>query len=429
MRKALDGLPPADDHEGRVRYVWNRIQAEAHQIAAAQDVLLTTSPGGAGAAVASGEARTGRRASISVHRMMLRSVLSCSSLLQSLARRVPSLMSPTRDASGDSEIDRDELGEYFAFYNHWNLSGGSGERASDDDDNDDDGGGIDEDGGERAASQHATRIPARDGEPLPMVVLPPALPSPQTRAPERPRVARVLTAAHDSDIAAQRRHFRDQRRRLAASLALTLEQYAAEDLIAHYDRDPAVLHMLEPLLYHKGFHALQVHRLAERLWFSGEIELGLLLQSAASRCFGVDIHPAARVGARVMIDHGTGVVIGETAVIGDEVSLLHGVTLGGTGKVLGDRHPKVGHRVVIGAGAIVLGNISIGDGARIAAGAVVVKPVAAGATVIGTAAKEIAAAPGTTSDAPSSSAVTPTRPPPSAPATWSSSAPAFVATI
>ncbi len=155
------------------------------------------------------------------------------------------------------------------------------------------------------------------------------------------------------------------------------------DLAAVFDRDPACHRYLEPLLYFKGFHALVTHRFAHALWTDGRKDFALYLQSQSSRIFGVDIHPAARIGRGLMFDHATGIVIGETAVIGDHCSLLHGVTLGGSGKEGGDRHPKIGDNVMIGAGAKVLGNIQIGNCCRVAAGSVVLQDVPPQTTVAG----------------------------------------------
>lgn len=155
------------------------------------------------------------------------------------------------------------------------------------------------------------------------------------------------------------------------------------DLAAVYDRDPACTRYLEPFLYFKGFHALVVHRFAHELLKMGRKDFALYLQSLASRAFTVDINPATRIGVGIMIDHAHSVVIGETAVIGDNVSILQGVTLGGTGKESGDRHPKIGNNVLIGAGAKVLGNIRVGDCSRIAAGSVVLKDVPERTTVAG----------------------------------------------
>ncbi|MEO1264093.1 MAG: serine O-acetyltransferase, partial [Pseudomonadota bacterium] len=153
------------------------------------------------------------------------------------------------------------------------------------------------------------------------------------------------------------------------------------DLAAVYDRDPACTRYMDALIYFKGFHALVAHRFAHWLLTNGRRDFALYLQSQASKTFAVDINPAARVGRGIMLDHGHGIVVGETAVIGDNVSMLHGVTLGGTGKAGGDRHPKVGNNVLIGAGASVLGNIKIGDCSRIGAGSVVVKEVPPGTSL------------------------------------------------
>jgi len=161
------------------------------------------------------------------------------------------------------------------------------------------------------------------------------------------------------------------------------------DLAAVYDRDPACKRYIEPLLYFKGFHALVTHRFAHELWKSGRRDVALYLQSQSSRIFAVDIHPAARIGNGIMLDHGTGIVIGETASVGDDCSFLHGVTLGGNGKDRGDRHPKIGANVMFGAGAKVLGNIRVGDCCRIAAGSVVLKHVPANKTVAGVPARVI----------------------------------------
>jgi serine O-acetyltransferase len=155
------------------------------------------------------------------------------------------------------------------------------------------------------------------------------------------------------------------------------------DLAAVLDRDPACNRVIEPVLYFKGFHAIQNHRFAHRLWHLGRRNFALYLQSRASAVFGVDIHPAAQLGRGLMFDHATGIVIGETAVIGDNSSLLHGVTLGGSGKETGDRHPKIGSGVLIGAGAKILGNITVGNCSRIAAGSVVLKDVPEKTTVAG----------------------------------------------
>ena len=161
------------------------------------------------------------------------------------------------------------------------------------------------------------------------------------------------------------------------------------DLAAVYDRDPACSRYIEPLLYFKGFHALVTHRFAHELLKQGRRDFALYLQSQSSRIFAVDINPAARIGIGIMLDHGTGIVIGETATLGDNCSLLQGVTLGGTGKETGDRHPKIGANVMIGAGAKVLGNIKVGDCCRIASGSVVLKDVPRETTVAGVPAKVV----------------------------------------
>ncbi len=155
------------------------------------------------------------------------------------------------------------------------------------------------------------------------------------------------------------------------------------DLLAVRERDPACTTYLHALLNLKGFHALQTHRIAHALWSAGRFEIASWLSNLASLVFGPDIHPAARIGSSIMLDHGSGIVIGETAVIEDEVSILQNVTLGGTGKETGDRHPKIRHGVMIGAGAKILGNIEIGAFSKIAAGSVVLKPVPAHCTVAG----------------------------------------------
>ena len=164
---------------------------------------------------------------------------------------------------------------------------------------------------------------------------------------------------------------------------------AEADLQAVAERDPAIRSLLQPFLYFKGFQALQAWRVAHWLWSQDRDTLAFHFQSRISELFQVDIHPAARIGSGVFIDHGTGIVIGETAVVGDEVSMLHAVTLGGTGAERGDRHPKIGRGVLLGAGAKVLGNIVIGDYAKVASGSVVLKPVPAGCTVAGVPARVV----------------------------------------
>jgi serine O-acetyltransferase len=164
------------------------------------------------------------------------------------------------------------------------------------------------------------------------------------------------------------------------------------DIQAVYDRDPACVRFLEPVLYFKGFHAIQTHRLAHWLLECGRRDFALYLQSRSSSVFQTDINPAARIGKGIFLDHATGLVVGETAVIGDNVSILHGVTLGGTGKEGADRHPKIGNGVLIGAGAKILGNIEIGSCSRVAAGSVVLKPVPPKSTVAGVPARVVGTA-------------------------------------
>jgi serine O-acetyltransferase len=156
------------------------------------------------------------------------------------------------------------------------------------------------------------------------------------------------------------------------------------DLQAVVERDPAAagLHVV-PFLNFKGFQALQAHRISHALWNSDRKDMAFHMQSRIATTFGVDFHPAARIGSGILIDHATGVVVGETAVIGDGVSMLHGVTLGGTGKASGDRHPKVGNGVLLGAGAKILGNIRIGEGSKVGAGSVVLADVPPHVTVVG----------------------------------------------
>ncbi len=184
----------------------------------------------------------------------------------------------------------------------------------------------------------------------------------------------------------------DQELRAMSAREFAEEAYAADptivdmaeaDLRAVFERDPACKGYVQPFLFFKGFLALQTYRVAHWLWAEGRETLAFYLQSRMSEIFQVDIHPAAKIGSGVFFDHGTGLVIGETAVVGDDVSILHGVTLGGTGAERGDRHPKIGKGVLIGAGAKVLGNILIGDYAKIASGSVVLKPVPSGCTAAG----------------------------------------------
>jgi serine O-acetyltransferase len=165
--------------------------------------------------------------------------------------------------------------------------------------------------------------------------------------------------------------------------SIPVREAIRSDLEAVVERDPAARSIAQPFLNYKGFHALQTYRITHWLWTNGRQQLALHLQNRISESFDVDIHPAAVIGKGILIDHGSGVVIGETAVVGDNVSILHEVTLGGTGKEAGDRHPKVGSGVMIGAGAKILGNIRIGEGSKIAAGSVVLSEVPPHSTVAG----------------------------------------------
>jgi serine O-acetyltransferase len=164
---------------------------------------------------------------------------------------------------------------------------------------------------------------------------------------------------------------------------------ARVDIRAVQSRDPACQGLLEPVLYRKGFHALEAFRVSHWLWSRGRYALALHLQNRISQVFGADIHPAARIGSGIFIDHATSVVIGETAIVEDDVSMLHEVTLGGTGKEAGDRHPKIRRGVLIGAGAKILGNVEVGEGAKIGAGSVVLSNVPAHCTAVGIPAKII----------------------------------------
>ncbi|GGX47845.1 serine O-acetyltransferase [Tateyamaria omphalii] len=162
-----------------------------------------------------------------------------------------------------------------------------------------------------------------------------------------------------------------------------LVEAARADLVAVYERDPACHRLLQPILYFKGYQAMQAYRVGHFLWQEGHTDLAYFFQMRVSEIFGVDIHPAAHIGKGIMIDHAHSIVIGETAVVGDNVSMLHSVTLGGTGKEEEDRHPKIGNGVLIGAGAKVLGNIHVGNCSRIAAGSVVLEEVPPCKTVAG----------------------------------------------
>jgi serine O-acetyltransferase len=161
------------------------------------------------------------------------------------------------------------------------------------------------------------------------------------------------------------------------------------DITAVFESDPACERFIEPFLYYKGFHAIQAHRLTHWLWSNGQRDFCGYLQSRSSEVFQTDIHPAARFGKGILLDHATGLVVGETATVGDDVIIQQDVTLGGTGKDSGDRHPKIGSGVIIGAGAKILGNIAVEDNARVAAGAVVLRPVKAGETVAGVPARVV----------------------------------------
>lgn len=171
----------------------------------------------------------------------------------------------------------------------------------------------------------------------------------------------------------------------------TIQEAIRADLNAVVDRDPAAQGVSEPFLHFKGFHALESYRVAHWLWIEERKPLALYLQNRISEIFAIDIHPAAQIGKGILLDHGTSIVIGETAVVEDDVSMLHEVTLGGTGKESGDRHPKVGKGVLIGAGAKILGNVKIGEGAKIGAGSVVLHEVPPHTTVVGVPANVVGA--------------------------------------
>ncbi|EME01929.1 serine O-acetyltransferase [Pseudomonas stutzeri] len=171
--------------------------------------------------------------------------------------------------------------------------------------------------------------------------------------------------------------------------AATLAEVACCDLQAIVSRDPAFDTALEVFLFSKGYLALQAYRVGHHLHERGERLLAMFIQARCNERLGIDINPASRIGSGIMLDHGTGIVIGETAVVGDDVSILQGVTLGGTGKEGGDRHPKVRSGVMIGAGAKILGNIEIGEGAKVGAGSIVLHPVASHTTVVGNPARQV----------------------------------------
>ncbi len=177
--------------------------------------------------------------------------------------------------------------------------------------------------------------------------------------------------------------------RLAVADEPSIVEAFRADLTAVVERDPACGRLIDPFLYFKGFHAIEGHRLAHWLWRRGRIDFALYLQSRGSEVFQTDIHPAARFGRGIFLDHATGLVVGETAVVEDDVSILQNVTLGGSGKETGDRHPKVRRGVLIGAGAKILGNIEIGACTRVAAGSVVLKSTPRNVTVAGVPAKVV----------------------------------------
>jgi len=198
----------------------------------------------------------------------------------------------------------------------------------------------------------------------------------------------MLLSQRLSDGPVESAQFYDEFRKVIAEDE-SIAASARCDLQATRSNDPAVTSLLHPFLYFKGILATQAYRIANAFWRTERRSLSYFLQSRVSEVFGVDIHPAAKIGSGVFIDHGTSVVIGETAVVGNNVTILHSVTLGGTGNEIGDRHPKVGHEVFIGAGAQLLGNIQIGDGSRIGASSVVLKDVDAYSTVAGVPARVV----------------------------------------
>lgn len=162
---------------------------------------------------------------------------------------------------------------------------------------------------------------------------------------------------------------------------------ASRDIVATKERDPACRDLTTPFLFYKGFHALQAYRISHWLWTHNRTTLATFFQSQINITLGVDIHPAAVIGHGVMLDHATGIVVGETAVIDNDVSMLHSVTLGGTGKETGDRHPKIRSGVLLGAGSKIIGNIEIGSGSKVGAGSVVLEDVPEHVTVVGVPAK------------------------------------------
>lgn len=202
-------------------------------------------------------------------------------------------------------------------------------------------------------------------------------------------IHRISERLHNREVSADiiRRSFEEMKNSDPA-----WSEVLRSDIAAVYDRDPACTRVIDPILYFKGFHAIQTHRLAHWNIKNGHKDFALYLQSRSSQVFQTDINPHAVIGRGLFMDHATGVVIGETAVIGDDVSILHGVTLGGTGKEGADRHPKIGNGVLIGAGATVLGNIKVGHCSRIAAGSMVIKPVDNNVTVAGVPARAVGVA-------------------------------------
>jgi serine O-acetyltransferase len=178
---------------------------------------------------------------------------------------------------------------------------------------------------------------------------------------------------------------RDELRR-ACTDALRGDARVGADISAILARDPAAISYLQCIMFFKGFHATQAQRVSSIFWKSGDRadrHAALAIQNRISELWAVDVHPAAEIGGGLLMDHATGIVVGETAVIGDNCTILHAVTLGGTGKERGDRHPKIGHACVLGAGATILGNIKVGDGATVGSQAVVTKDVPPGMTVVG----------------------------------------------
>ena len=221
----------------------------------------------------------------------------------------------------------------------------------------------------------------------------------QEAAASEPGLASLLNATilahHDlaSALSYQvARKLGDQEMRAMSVREMADQAYASDpsllakveaDLRAVIERDPACKGYMQPFLFFKGFQALQTHRIAHWLWSENRTTLAFHFQSRMSELFQVDIHPAAKFGSGVFMDHATGIVVGETAEVGDDVSMLHGVTLGGTGAERGDRHPKIMRGVLLGAGAKVLGNVTIGEYAKVASGSVVLKDVPAGCTAAG----------------------------------------------